>query len=235
MLMRPSAPFRQPAQLFVGVRRRAAVFAGVEVALGRADGDLGVADAAQRGVHRGPPRRDVRHVGHQHGVGAQPVRLAFEDVLQDLRSEFLFAFDQEAKVERHPPRRFDGLEETEDLALVVGRAARIEPAVADRRLERRRGPLVEGIGRLHVIMPVDEQCRRPRHLRTNGPDDGVGLASQKLHVAAPETAQLGGDPLGGGATIGVVRGKCGDGRNTEKFFQLAQQSFTVHSGVKCTR
>jgi hypothetical protein len=53
-----------------------------------------------------------------------------------------------------------GLEERVQLSLVVGRAAAVEPAVANRRLERRRLPLVERRGGLHVEVAVDEEGGR---------------------------------------------------------------------------
>ena len=56
--------------------------------------------------------------------------------------------------------RFDRLEVHEDLALVVGRPARVDLAVADRGLERRRLPQVERIDRLHVVVAVEEDRRR---------------------------------------------------------------------------
>ena len=47
------------------------------------------------------------------------------------------------------------------LAFVVAYAARINSAVADRRLERRRDPGLQRLGRLHVIMAVEQDGRRP--------------------------------------------------------------------------
>src|SRR5256886_7613519 len=56
-------PGEESHQLFVRVRRGAAEFAGVEVRLGGAHGELGITQAAQRGVHRRPFGSDVGHVG----------------------------------------------------------------------------------------------------------------------------------------------------------------------------
>ena len=46
------------------------------------------------------------------------------------------------------------------LALVVAGAACVEPAIADGRLERRRDPGVEWIGRLDVVVTVQQHRRR---------------------------------------------------------------------------
>src|SRR5690606_15382079 len=47
----------------------------------------------------------------------------------------------------------------EELPLVVARAAAVKLAVATARLEWRRHPFVERIGRLYVVMPVNEHGR----------------------------------------------------------------------------
>src|SRR5436853_422895 len=77
-------------------------------------------------------------------------------------------------------------------------------AVAYRRLERGRGPLVEGLGRLHVVVPVDEQRRRAGHVGPHAPNHRVRVAREELYLATAETTQLAGDPLRGRPAVGVV-------------------------------
>src|SRR5437773_12354033 len=48
-----------------------------------------------------------------------------------------------------------------DLSLVVRCTSRENVAVLQNRLERRRIPQLQGIGRLHVIMSVDQNCAAP--------------------------------------------------------------------------
>ena len=60
--------------------------------------------------------------------------------------------DRQAAVGRQQCR--DRLDLGEELALVVGGAARVEAAVAHGRLERRRCPLLQRLGRLHVVVAV---------------------------------------------------------------------------------
>ena len=73
-------------------------------------------------------------------------------------------------------RRLVGLEQAEDLALVVGGAARVEPAVAHGGLERRPDPLVERVGRLDVVVAVDQQGGPAGHVAGSPPrpPDGPG-------------------------------------------------------------
>ena len=55
--------------------------------------------------------------------------------------------------------RLGGLEVHDELALVVAGAAGVDDVVLVARLERRPHPLVERIGRLHVVVAVDEHRR----------------------------------------------------------------------------
>ena len=67
---------QESSQLFVRIRGRAAVFARVQIGFGRTNGDLRVAEPAQRRIHRGPAGGDVRHVRDDHGIGTNALRLA---------------------------------------------------------------------------------------------------------------------------------------------------------------
>jgi len=62
---------------------------------------------------------------------------------------------------RSPRTSLDGLDVAVHLALVVGRAARVDVAIANGRLEGRRNPLIQRIGWLHIVMPVAQNRRLP--------------------------------------------------------------------------
>src|SRR5215207_10410898 len=53
-------------------------------------------------------------------------------------------------------QRLDGLDNGNEVRLHVGRAAGVDQAVTERRLEWRRLPQLERVGRLDVIVTVDE-------------------------------------------------------------------------------
>src|SRR5439155_15357391 len=80
----------------------------------------------------------------------------------------------------------DRLQQAEDLPLVVGGATRVELAVAQRRLERRRRPLGEWIRRLHVVVPVDQERRGTGNVGTLAPDDGMRVAAEERDVVTPD-------------------------------------------------
>src|SRR5437868_3169065 len=81
---------------------------------------------------------------------------------------------------------------------------------APRRRKRRREPLVERIGRLDVVMPVDQQRRCAGNVGTLPPHDRMRFTAEVLDVRAPEPCELRTDPSGGGATISVVSRKSRD-------------------------
>ena len=69
-----------------------------------------------------------------------------------------------------------------DLALVVGRAAGEHPVADDDRLERRRGPQVERVDRLDVVVAVDEDRRGAVGVEPVRVDDRVARPSRDLDV-----------------------------------------------------
>ena len=105
------------------------------------------------------------------------VLVGADEVVEVDAADFFFAFEDELDVHRQPAVllqvRFDRLEVHEHLALVVGRAARVDLAVADGRLERRRLPEVERIDRLHVVVAVEEDRRRARRAEPVAVDDRI--------------------------------------------------------------
>ena len=91
-----------------------------------------------------------------------------------MAADFLFALDQELQVQRQTALDgdpgLDALQMREQLAFVVGGAAGVEVAVAAGRLERGGGPLFQRLGRLHVVMAVDQGRRGAGHGRRLGVD-----------------------------------------------------------------
>src|SRR3989442_11526214 len=231
LAVRPLQPAEQAQQLLVRVRRRSAELARMEVGLRRADGDLGITEAPQRGVDRRPAGSRVGHVGDEDSVRARALGLASQQIEQHPAPVLLLTLDEKPEVHGRACRRLDRLQQAEDLPLVVGGAAREQPAVAHARLEWRRGPLVERIGRLYVVVPVEEQRRRAGHLGPDAPHDGMRATREELHLAAPQSPQLRRDPFRGGAAVGAVRGKRRNRRDAQKIRELLQQAICVHGAT----
>jgi hypothetical protein len=84
--------------------------------------------------------------------------------------------------------RLDGLEVHEHLAFVVSGAARVDFAVTDRGLERRRLPELDGVHRLHVVMAVEQDGGSIRSAQPVAIDD-----REAWRVDEPDVLQA--DPL----------------------------------------
>src|SRR3989454_3160954 len=177
----------------------------LQVRLRGAHGDLRIAQPAQRGVDRGPAWRDVGHIGDEHRVGSCALGLPAQQVEQHAAAVFLLALDEEAEVHgRSAAALLNRLEQAEHLALVIRRATREQLAVAHRRLEWRRGPLVQRLGWLHVVVTVDEQRGRAGHLGPDAPHHRVRAAREELYPPTAKPTQLAGDPFRGPPARGVV-------------------------------
>src|SRR6476661_9862453 len=98
------------------------------------------------------------------------------------------------------------LEQTVDLPLVIGSAPGVQLAIADGGRERRRGPLVERIGRLDVVVAVDQKRGLPRYRRAFGPHHRVSRSLENLDDRAAQTPEVIPQPLRGPPTIRGVSG-----------------------------
>ena len=145
------------------VRHRAAVPAGMQI----------LRRPGQRELQPGQPAagdRDRRFVDAPHAavgrddeIGGQQIGVRLDERLQAGAADLLLAFEHELDVDRQAAlrgeeclRRLDRLEKR---PLVVRHAAGIEAPVADRRREGRADPFLQRIGRLHVVVAVDQHGR----------------------------------------------------------------------------
>src|SRR5207249_11266197 len=71
-----------------------------------------------------------------------------------------------------------------DLSLVVRCASRENVAVLQNGLERRRIPQLQGIGRLHVIMSVDQYCAASGLMFVARPDNWMAFRGYELCLQA---------------------------------------------------
>ena len=128
------------------VVHRAAVEPAVQVVVRPLDLDLDVGHAAQAvGDGRLVDRRH-RRVADDADIGLEQIEVRFDEGAQVGRGDLLFAFEQELQVDRRAIARLQvrlqRLDVDEELPLVVGRAAGVDLAVLDDRLERRRVPAI---------------------------------------------------------------------------------------------
>ncbi len=94
-------------------------------------------------------------------------------------------------------QRFQRLHLRPHLALVVHRAAGVDVAVAFGGLEGRREPLVQRIGRLHVVVPINQHRGLARGVQPVGIDQRVARGLNQPHVLHADALQLRRQHLGG--------------------------------------
>jgi hypothetical protein len=152
------------------VARRAAEEAGMQVAIGAGDLHLEIGEAAQAGGDGRGGTVPHGGVADQHHVAAEFFAVGRDPFGKPLRAALLGALDEDGdaagQLAAHGDVGAAGLHEGHHLALVVGGAAPDDlfptfPVLGDVRLEGGRLPQVEGIDRLHVVMAVEQDVRRP--------------------------------------------------------------------------
>ena len=176
---------------------------------------LFVDQPAQR---RGDRRRlRVPHAGvaDEREIEFEFVGVVAHEAEQILRAALLLAFDHHRDRQRQcSGHRLVGaarLDEGHGLAFVVAGAARDDDLATvgqrlDPRLERRRGPKLKRINRLHVVMAVEQDVRRALALPLPRFADHHRMARGRPHLGREADApQIGGDMLGRGPALLLVR------------------------------
>ena len=144
-----------------------------------------------------------------------------------LAAGLLFAFEQELHVDRQLAgglqQALHGLDLDVDLALVVAGAARENVVAADLRLEGRRFPLVQRIGRLHVVVAVEQDGGLARRAQPFRIDQRIAFAFDQLGGGHPRRAQFVQGEFGGAPDIGLVFRERADARNAQEGLQPLQK------------
>ena len=158
-------------------------------------------DAGQIGIQHGSVRDDAR-------IARQSVLIVLHESLEIFATHFLFAFKHELQIDRRwPDRLLVGIERLEmevDLPFIVGRSASVDTAVSGRWLERRGNPFVQGLYRLYIVVPVDENRRCViTRLEQIAIDDRM---ARRLEDLGPHTEffHLGAQPLGAMLHVAIV-------------------------------
>ena len=190
----------------------------MQVALRAAHVDLEVDEAAEAVADRRDAAVEHRRVGDDDDVGGEVVLVRLDEVVEVGRADLFFPLEDDLHVDRQPAVllqvRFNRLEVHEDLPLVVGRAARVDFAVADGRLEGRGFPQLDRVDRLHVVVAVEEDGRRARRAQPVAVDDREAGRVDQLDVLQPDAAHLLRRPVRAALHVGRVlrqRADAGDG------------------------
>ena len=213
------------------IGHRAAERSRMEVALRAAQIDLEVRQPAQAVADRRDAAVEHRRVRDHHDVGRELLLVRAHELVEVRAAHFLFALDEELDVDRQAPVlldvRLDGLDVHEHLALVVGGAARVDLAVAHRRLERRGGPQVQRVHRLHVVVAVEEDGRLAGRVEPVAVHHRIARRLDQLHVLEAGGAARVGGPLGAAANVGGVLGQRRNAGNREVLLELVNVPIAI--------
>ena len=225
---------QQVAQGHRRIFHRAAENAGVQVARRAVQLDFKCNDAAQRIGERGMFRAGHAGVRDDDGVAFQFGTIFFQKDGKVFAADFLLTFNHKSQVAGQGSSGFeiglDGLQVGEVLALVVGAAARVNGTSLNARLERRRIPQVERLGRLHVVVAVYHEVRRAAPatitVRRLGNDDGMAGGRADFRFES-DGAAMGDEPFGAGAKIFFVLRLRGDACEAEVIAQFGHEARLV--------
>jgi hypothetical protein len=117
------------------------------------------------------------------------------------------------------------------LALVVDGSAGIKIAVALGGFEGRRFPLVEGIGRLDVVVSIAEAGWFAFSVKPVGVDERMARGGDDLNVLHADAGEFFGERLGGSEDVPFVFGKGGDGRDAEERLEFVEEAGIVAASV----
>ena len=112
-------------------------------------------------------------------------------------------------------------------SLVVGHAAGVEAAVANGRRPRRAVPLLERIGRLHVVVTVDQDRRLARRAQPLAVDDRMAAGGKRPHGQRSGRRELGRHPARRPIDVRGVRGIGADARDRRELDELGRRSRLV--------
>src|SRR6266567_4034659 len=204
----------------------AAINAGMQIALRAGQFDLIVVQAAQAVSNGGNALAEHGSIGDNESVGLELFLVMLNKIPEADAADFLFAFDQNFHVNRKPAvhflERFERFEMDVDLAFIIGSTASKEVTVADGRFEGRRGPKIERLGGLHVIVAIKEDGGLARSFQGFGIDERVQICRNDfngLKSCGPEVVC---DPARTAFDIRLVLALGADTGNAQKFTELRQ-------------
>src|SRR5271163_390702 len=118
--------------------------------------------------------------------------------------------------------RFEGFQVDVNLAFVVGCAAAVEIAVASLGKKRRRGPQIQGIGRLNVVMPVEKYRGLAGSFEGFGVNQRMKSGGDYFDRLETGGAQVVGNPTGGALDVLLMLALGADRRNAKEIAQFVE-------------
>ena len=179
-----------------------------------------VHEAAQSDADGGQFGREHFGIADHGGIGGKARRLALDVGLDVFAACLFLAFEQELHVDGELAggleQRLHGFDLDVDLPLIVAGAAGVDVVAADFGFKGGRLPLIERVGRLHVIVAVEKDGRLAGRAEPFGIDQGVAIAFNQAGGGHAGGAQLADGEFGGAADVELVLGEGADAGNAEE-------------------
>ena len=184
---------QQRRHLVQRVAHGTAIAPGMRVLRRGAQRKLQPGQAAPADPQSGNRRAGAAAIGRQHRIGREQIAISLDDGPQTGAAGFLLALDEQLDVHRaatgHRQESGHRLDRNRRRALHVRRTTGVQAAVAHGRLERRRDPKLHRIGRLHVVMAIDDQRRTARRAEPFAEHRRLATTVEQLHVLHAHRAQ----------------------------------------------
>ena len=198
----------------------AAKNAGVQVLRGPGDFDFVVVEAAQGVGDRRDAAREHAGVRDDQGIGFELRFVVVDVVPKAFAADFFLAFDQDFDIDGQLAggllQGVEGADVDMDLAFVVGGAAAEEIAAANGGLEGRRGPQIERLGGLNVVMAVEKDGGLAGRVQRFRVDQRMQLGRNDFDVGESGAAEPFGNPLGGALDVRLVLALRADAGNAQE-------------------
>ncbi len=194
-------PGDDPGEGVRGIVDRAAVAARMEVDRRPRHVDLGVHHPAQGDRDRRCVALEEPRIADQREIGREALAVGAQPGLEIHRARLLLALEDVAHVHRKlaagREERLGRPQMEVELALVVGHAPTEDPVADDDGLERRRGPELERVDRLDVVMAVDDHRRRALGVEPVAVDHGRAAGLRHLDMLDPDPLEVRGERRAG--------------------------------------
>ena len=192
------------------IGHRAAIMAGMEIFVRSGYRDFHIAQAAHAAVDGRYLVGNHRGIRNQDDIGREFLFVCSHPSRQRGASDFFFAFEDKLHIVTEFPfaqQVFEGFDVHEQLALVVVGAAAPDGLFSgsrirtDDRLERIGAPFLQRLGRLHVVMAIDQHRTGFRIHRLDAEYHRISRCRTDFGRIGPRLQQQGLQPLCAGVHI----------------------------------
>src|SRR5207248_946470 len=123
-------------------------------------------------------------------------------------------------------KRLQRLQMNVDLAFVGGGPAAKEIAIANCGFKRGRGPKLERLGRLHVVVSIEEDCRLPGSSQRFRINQGVQVGRNHLNRFKSGVPQVISNPASAAFDIRFMFALGADAGNVKELIELGEVLIT---------